>query len=75
MISVIIIVIINDLLLLLLGYAYTWEHDRLWRKNRKTNARSECVGVDFNRNRDFMWGGKYSSSHFILMLEFRRRIL
>ncbi|XP_064391731.1 carboxypeptidase O-like isoform X2 [Halichondria panicea] len=33
------------------GIAYTWEHDRLWRKNRKQNSYSpSCPGVDINRN-------------------------
>jgi murein tripeptide amidase MpaA len=37
------------------GYVYTWAHDRLWRKNRRTvgsqSGRTKpCVGVDINRN-------------------------
>ena len=32
------------------GYVYTWTTDRLWRKNRVTNAGSPCIGVDANRN-------------------------
>ena len=34
------------------GYAYTWSHDRLWRKNRSPNSNSKCFGVDLNRNFD-----------------------
>ena len=38
------------------GYAYSWEHDRYWRKNRSGHA-----GVDLNRNWDWAWGGPGSS--------------
>ncbi|KAL6299378.1 hypothetical protein BKA93DRAFT_931543 [Sparassis latifolia] len=32
------------------GYAYTWEHDRLWYKNRQILGPNEkCVGLDMNR--------------------------
>ena len=42
------------------GYVYTWTHDRLWRKSRKPNPESEdCVGVDLNRNFDFMWKSEF----------------
>jgi murein tripeptide amidase MpaA len=34
------------------GYAYTWKSDRLWRKTRKPNKGSVCVGTDPNRNWD-----------------------
>jgi len=43
------------------GYKYTWEHDRLWRKNRAPNANSTCIGVDLNRNWDYKWGGEGTS--------------
>ncbi|KCV69152.1 hypothetical protein H696_04566 [Fonticula alba] len=48
------------------GYVFSWEHDRLWRKNRRpadksTDAQAAdatpCVGVDLNRNFDNHWGG------------------
>uniref|UniRef100_A0ABD2VZF3 Peptidase M14 domain-containing protein n=1 Tax=Trichogramma kaykai TaxID=54128 RepID=A0ABD2VZF3_9HYME len=37
------------------GYAYTHEHDRLWRKTRSPQANSKCTGVDANRNWDYKW--------------------
>ncbi len=30
--------------------------DDLWRKNRRVNASSTCIGVDLNRNADMVWG-------------------
>ena len=27
------------------GYAYTWEHNRMWRKNREPTAIPFCIGV------------------------------
>jgi len=39
------------------GYAYTWNGDRMWRKTRRPNAGSTCVGTDPNRNWDFQWNG------------------
>jgi murein tripeptide amidase MpaA len=38
------------------GYAYTWEHDRSWRKNRRGG-----YGVDLNRNFSVGWGEPGSS--------------
>lgn len=41
------------------GYAYTWDHDRMWRKNRSNrtlySCRGEVAGVDLNRNWDWHW--------------------
>jgi len=37
------------------GYNYTWTTDRMWRKNRRVNQGSSCMGVDTNRNWDFQW--------------------
>ncbi|RWS22234.1 carboxypeptidase B-like protein, partial [Leptotrombidium deliense] len=35
------------------GYEYTWNYDRLWRKNRKPNPDAPlCPGTDLNRNFD-----------------------
>jgi len=36
------------------GYAFSWDSDRLWRKNRRQN--NNCMGVDLNRNYDWVWG-------------------
>ncbi|XP_073687856.1 carboxypeptidase A1-like [Garra rufa] len=44
------------------GYAYTHTNDRMWRKTRKPNPGSSCVGVDPNRNWDAGFGGPGSSS-------------
>lgn len=45
------------------GYVYTWEKDRMWRKNRSLNPGSKCVGTDLNRNWDFHWGETGASGH------------
>ncbi|KNE61189.1 hypothetical protein AMAG_06939 [Allomyces macrogynus ATCC 38327] len=37
------------------GYAYSWTGDRLWRKNRRADARG-VFGVDLNRNYPSHWG-------------------
>lgn len=42
------------------GYKYTFEKDRLWRKNTKPYGR--CRGVDLNRNFDINWNGTGSST-------------
>jgi len=39
------------------GYAYSWEHDRLWRKTRSEHGSIlGCKGVDPNRNWGFHYG-------------------
>jgi MYXO-CTERM domain-containing protein len=40
------------------GYAYSWDVERLWRKNRR-----DGVGVDLNRNFGVAWGGPGSSGN------------
>lgn len=35
------------------GYAYTWTHDRLWRKNRQTSGL--CTGLDIDHSFNFHW--------------------
>merc|ERR1711963_260525 len=41
------------------GYAYSWDHDRLWRKTRSEHGSIlGCKGVDPNRN----WGFHYGES-------------
>ncbi|KAL3859594.1 hypothetical protein ACJMK2_009808 [Sinanodonta woodiana] len=37
------------------GYEFSRTNDRLWRKNRKVNSGSTCIGVDLNRNFDYQW--------------------
>jgi carboxypeptidase A1 len=46
------------------GYVYTWASggDRQWRKSRRTNTGSPCIGVDLNRNYDIKWGQGGSST-------------
>ncbi len=44
------------------GYAYTWDVDRMWRKNRRDIEGSDCFGVDCNRNYAVGWGGPGSST-------------
>ncbi|CAD5118254.1 DgyrCDS6977 [Dimorphilus gyrociliatus] len=44
------------------GYEFTWTNDRLWRKTRKPNPGSPCVGVDANRNFGFNWNSVGSSN-------------
>ena len=38
------------------GYEYSRSTDRMWRKNRRKNENSKCVGVDLNRNFDKGFG-------------------
>ncbi|XP_054159932.1 carboxypeptidase B-like [Oppia nitens] len=54
------------------GYEYTWNTDRLWRKNRRPYSAStlvstpmpdRCNGVDLNRNYDINFGGEGGSSN------------
>jgi len=37
------------------GYEFSHTSQRLWRKNRKINPGSTCVGVDLNRNCNHKW--------------------
>uniref|UniRef100_A0A3B4AH20 Carboxypeptidase A1 n=1 Tax=Periophthalmus magnuspinnatus TaxID=409849 RepID=A0A3B4AH20_9GOBI len=45
------------------GYAYTHSSNRMWRKTRKPNPGSSCVGVDPNRNWDAGFGGPGASAN------------
>ncbi|MCC6661199.1 MAG: hypothetical protein IT437_09970 [Phycisphaerales bacterium] len=45
------------------GYQYSWDTDRMWRKNRRpAPSGSSCAGVDTNRNFSFEWGLSNGSS-------------
>ncbi|GJJ76367.1 extracellular matrix protein 14 [Entomortierella parvispora] len=45
------------------GYAYTWEHNRMWRKNREPTFVPFCPGIDPNRNWGYKWNNGGSSSN------------
>jgi carboxypeptidase A2 len=44
------------------GYVYT-QQERLWRKNRRPNSGSSCIGTDLNRNYDQQWGNAGASTN------------
>ncbi|KAL0968650.1 hypothetical protein UPYG_G00269670 [Umbra pygmaea] len=44
------------------GFAFTQTSNRMWRKTRKPNSGSRCVGTDPNRNWDAGFGGPGSSA-------------
>eukprot|EP01080_Neovahlkampfia_damariscottae_P004648 gene4648-8221_t len=44
------------------GYKYTHTNERLWRKTRRPNPGSSCVGTDPNRNFDIKWSSGGSSA-------------
>jgi murein tripeptide amidase MpaA len=46
------------------GRAYVFEKQDWWRKNRNPNVGMNSVGVDINRNYDFLWASGIGSSPF-----------
>ncbi|XP_074489773.1 carboxypeptidase A5 [Sebastes fasciatus] len=45
------------------GFYYTHTRNRMWRKTRKPNSGSSCMGVDPNRNWDAGFGGPGASGN------------
>lgn len=37
------------------GYEYTWNHDRLWRKNRQKTKKDNCFGIDIDHSYGYHW--------------------
>jgi len=45
------------------GYVYAFQSDNMWRKSRKPNTGSSCIGTDLNRNYAYRWNSGGSSNN------------